>query len=315
MRLRSSFVGESQAIHELRRTAARVADAPFPVLIEGETGTGKFELALLIHESSSRASEAFVDIHCANLSDTLFESTLFGHERGAFTDARDRRVGRVEVAAGGTILFDEVDCLSPVQQPRLLRFVDRRCYERVGGRETLTTNAAFLFTTNRSLSTLVSEGSFRSDLFFRIGWLVLRIPPLRDRPEDIALLAALLLEQSRTRLGLPRLRLTASALDLLRRQPWLGNVRELSAFIQVVAYLHSGEEAIDDEEVQDLLARGDATIGLDPTDRGLVKLRTDAERQLIAGALRATAGNRARAAQLLKIGRRTLQAKIAKYGL
>src|SRR5882724_10059247 len=152
--MKSSFLGDSRAIHDLRRAAGRLGNAPFPIVIEGETGTGKFEFALLLHERSSRGYEPFIDVHCANLSETIFESTLFGHERGAFTDARERRIGRVEAAANGTLLFDEVDCLSELQQAKLLRFIDRRTYERVGGRDTLTSGAGLVFSTNRDLAQL-----------------------------------------------------------------------------------------------------------------------------------------------------------------
>src|SRR6185436_5650626 len=149
--MRSRFLGDGRAMAELRRVGARLADFPYPLLITGETGSGKFELALWIHESSSRSNQGFVDVHCANLCESLFESMLFGHERGAFTDARERHDGRIEMAGRGTILFDEVDCLDLRAQAKLLRFVDRRTYERVGGRETYKSPASLIFTTNQDL--------------------------------------------------------------------------------------------------------------------------------------------------------------------
>src|SRR5262245_24545246 len=187
--MKSAFIGDTASIRELRRQALRFADAPFPILLQGETGTGKYELALLLPERSARTGEPFVAIHCANRSDALFESTVFGHERGAFTDARERRAGKIERARDGTILFDDIDCLTPQQQAKLLRLLDRRQYERVGGVETLTTPAAFLFASNRDIRALASAGEFRPDLFARIACLVLRIPPLRARPDAIAPLA------------------------------------------------------------------------------------------------------------------------------
>jgi DNA-binding NtrC family response regulator len=312
---KSSFLGESRAIHELRRLASRLANAAFPIVIEGETGTGKYELALLLHERSSRSREPFVDVHCANLDDVLFESTLFGHERGAFTDARERRVGRLDAARAGTVLFDEVDCLTPMQQAKLLRVIDRRAYERVGGTETLTTAAHFLFTSNRSLRQLASARDFRSDLLYRVSWFVLQIPPLRQRPEDIALLATLLLEETRSNDSLPRMHWSSGAMEALRAHPWMGNVRELKSAVQVVAYLHEDGESIGRSEVERILRATSEFAITGHVSEGLFELRTDAERRLIADALKATEGNRVRAARLLKIGRRTLQVKIAKYGL
>jgi DNA-binding NtrC family response regulator len=299
--------------------AVRLADAPFPILIEGETGTGKYELALLIHERSSRSTEPFVDIHCANLSETLFEATLFGSERGAFTDARERRFGRIEAAGGGTILFDEVDCLSLEQQAKLLRVIDRRRFERIGGNEVLTTTASVLFATNRDLSALADEGLVRRDFLSRVSCVLLRIPPLRERKEDILLLATLLLEEALLTFRLPRVRWSSAAMTLLKSHSWPGNVRELKTLVHLVAYLHSGGDKIDEAEVAHALLnrRAMTPTSADATgaSAGLAKFRTDAERQLIVDVLKATAGNRVRAARLLKIGRRTLQQKIAKYGL
>jgi DNA-binding NtrC family response regulator len=311
----SSFLGQSRAVHELRRLAARLADAPFPILIEGETGTGKYELAVLLHERSVRHTEPFVDIHCANLDDALFDATLFGHERGAFTDAKERRIGRLDAARAGTVLFDDVDCLTPTQQAKLLRVIDRRTFERVGGTDTLATPAHFVFSSNRSLREMAALGSFRSDLLYRVSSFVLHIPPLRHRPEDVALLATLMLEETRSNCSLPRMRWSSEAMDVLRAHPWPGNVRELKSAVQVIAYLHNGADAIDRSEVElGLTATSEIAGGRSAAD-GLFELRTDAERRLIAEALKTTDGNRAQAARLLKIGRRTLQVKIAKYGL
>jgi len=315
---KSSFLGDSRAIRELRRTAARLADAPFPIVIEGETGTGKFELALLIHERSSRSSDPFLDIHCANLSDELFEATLFGNERGAFTDARQRRTGRVEAAGRGTLLFDEIDCLTLTQQAKMLRLVDRRRFERVGGVDALSTEAAFLFASNRDLRALAASGLFRYDLLARVSWLVLKIPPLRERTGDIALLATLLLEEIRSASGQPRVRWSVAAMDLLRGYSWPGNVRELKALVTVVSYLHADGDTIEELEVLDALSQTAGYATEAPAKQetsSLVKLRTETERRVITAALRSTAGNRVQAAKLLKIGRRTLQMKIAKYGL
>ncbi|MCU1231960.1 MAG: Response regulator of zinc sigma-54-dependent two-component system [Acidobacteria bacterium] len=315
--MRSSFVGDSIAVRELRRQASAFANAPFPILISGETGTGKLELAILVHEKSQRAAAPFVDIHCANLNDTLFESTLFGHERGAFTDARERRPGFVSLAQGGTLLFDEIDCLAPGQQAKLLRFIDRGRYERVGGHETLVSRASLLFTTNRDIWSLRDADAFRGDLLERIAWGVLHIPPLRERPEDIGLLATLFLEEARVSMGISRLRWASSALRALRMHEWTGNVRELKRLAVVIAWRHTGGETVEEEAVHAVLGRNPfRSSGLqDAGPSGLAAQRRDAERQMISQALATTNGNRVHAARLLKIGRRTLQEKIARYGL
>jgi DNA-binding NtrC family response regulator len=314
---RASFFGESSSLIELRKLALRVADAPFSVLIQAESGCGKFELATLIHERSWRASEPFIEVHCANLTEALFESTLFGHERGAFTDARERREGRVTVAKSGTILLDDVDCLSPMQQAKLLRLIDRQTYEPVGATETLTTPARFLFASNRDLWQLCVTGAFREDLYARMSWCVLRIPPLRERPEDIILLATLMLEEARTRYNLPVLRWSDGALKRLRRHTWPGNVRELKALADVAAYLHGESGAISAEAVDSLLA---SRYGGESADSIAMQMdlptgRTEAEKRIIEEALRQTDGNRVEAAKLLRIGRRTLHTKITKYRL
>jgi DNA-binding NtrC family response regulator len=301
---------------ELRRVGARLADFPYPLLIVGETGSGKFELALWIHESSSRATQRLVDVNCANLSETLFESMLFGHERGAFTDARERHEGRVETAGRGTLLFDEIDCLDLRTQAKLLRFVDRRTYERVGGRETQKSPASLIFTTNRDLWQMADDGDFRPDLLARVTWAVLRIPPLRDHPEDITFLAGRFLEEARVQFGTRQLQWSSDALHVLQEYPWPGNVRELKSVVYVAAYLNGDHPVIEPSALTLLLnARSNSALAERPSELSLAGARGDVERDVIAEALRRTAGNRVHAARLLKIGRRTLQGKITKYGL
>lgn len=298
---------------ELRDLALRLADFPFPVLITGETGTGKYEIALWMHEHSRRSNEPFIDVHCANLSEGLFESVLFGHERGAFTDAREQRAGRIEIAERGTVMFDEVDCLDDVLQAKLLRFADRRTYERLGGRTTLESEAGLIFTTNRDLWEMQSAGEFRADLLSRMTWAVLRVPPLRERPEDIPLLAGMFLEEGRRRFEIPKLAWAPEALHMLKTYDWPGNVRELRSVAYFLAYVHSGEAITADEVDHALESRRSKATGETPVS--LASARKEFERELIQGALRQTDGNRVHAAKLLRIGRRTLQGKIAKYGL
>jgi DNA-binding NtrC family response regulator len=310
---RARLFGDGVAMVELRDLAQRLADFPFPVLILGETGTGKYELALWMHEHSLRSQEPFIDVHCANLSESLFESVLFGHERGAFTDAREQRAGRIEIAGRGTVMFDEIDCLDDVLQAKLLRFADRRTYERLGGRTTLQSDAALIFTTNQDLWEMQGEGSFRADLLSRMTWAVLRIPPLRERAEDIPLLAGMFLEEGRRRFDIPRLQWAPEALHMLKTYDWPGNVRELQSVAYFLAFVHSGDAITEDEVDRALDGRRGAGTPDKPVT--LSGARNEFERRLIADALRQTDGNRVHAAKLLRIGRRTLQGKIAKYGL
>jgi DNA-binding NtrC family response regulator len=246
----------------------------------------------------------------------LFESLLFGHERGAFTDARERHAGRVEAAGRGTMLFDEIDCLDLRNQAKLLRFVDRKTFERVGGRDTLKSPASLIFTTNQDLWQMVQDGTFRADLLARITWAVLRIPPLREHPEDISFLAGRFLEEARVQFGIKTLRWTAEALHLLQEYTWPGNIRELKSVVYVSAYLQRDQTAIDAASLALLLnGRANPALPHHVSELSLSGARGGVERDLIAEALRRTDGNRVHAARLLKIGRRTLQGKIAKYGL
>jgi DNA-binding NtrC family response regulator len=314
MAMQAKFLGDGRAMAELRRVGARLANFPYPLLIIGETGCGKFELALWIHENSSRAVQPFVDVHCANLSEHLFESILFGHERGAFTDARERHEGRVETAGRGTVLLDEIDCLDLRTQAKLLRFVDRKTFERVGGRETRKSPASLIFTTNQDLWQMVDDGTFRADLLARVTWAVLRIPPLRDHPEDITFLAGRFLEEARVQFQTKQLRWSSDALHLLQQYPWPGNIRELKSVVYVAAFLN-GDNPVIEASVLTLLLNARTNPALPQNELSLASARGDVERDLIAEALRRTDGNRVHAARLLKIGRRTLQGKISKYGL
>lgn len=309
------FLGESEPIQRLRADALRLANAPFPILITGESGTGKYELAMFIHAASLRSAVPFVDIHCATLSETLFESEVFGHERGAFTDARERHTGLIERAGSGTLFFDEIDCLPERLQSKILRFVDRRVYERIGGRESLSSRAALLFASNRNLGHLVDDGEFRFDLLSRINWMTIEIPPLRERPKDIAFLANVFLEEVRFQLRRTSLRWSPDALDRLRQFDWKGNVRELRAVSTIVAYMHTGTGIVSFEEVDALLKIRAQNTGAIVRPFALRDVRGEAEREVIAEALRQTSGNRVHAAKLLNIGRRTLQVKIARYHL
>lgn len=230
MGLRNSIgrrlLGESQAIRKIREQIPKYATCDLPLLITGETGVGKSLVAELIHQSGPRASKEFVHLNCSNLSAELFESELFGHERGAFTGALERKKGKLEVADGGTLFLDEIGDLHLHNQAKLLLFMDRGKFNRLGGNEDLRANVRIIAATNKDLSNEVLQGRFRKDLYYRICALEIYIPPLRERREDIPMLAESILNRESDRLGVSKI-LLPEALNKLLAHHWPGNVREL----------------------------------------------------------------------------------------
>lgn len=299
------IVGQSPALLAALDRATKAAGCDADVLIEAESGTGKELLARLIHARSSRRGEPFVAVNCAALPETLLESELFGHARGAFTGALSSRVGRFEHANAGTILLDEIGELPLSLQPKLLRVLQERQIERIGENRAIPVEVRVIATTNRSLQSLVEEGSFRLDLYYRLNVIPLTLPPLRERGDDVVLLARHFLSA----FGRPDLTLSASFLDVLRSQNWPGNVRELSNLMKRAAALCSGDE-IGPEFLNETPA---VHVRRDRLDAGL-SLR-EAERKLLEVTLAATSGNRTRAAEMLGVSLRTIRNKIRDYGL
>ncbi len=287
----------------------KVARTNATVLLVGESGTGKEVAARAIHEQSGRAAGPFVAVNCAALSENLLESELFGHEKGAFTGAHARRRGRLELCQGGTLFLDEVGELKHDLQAKLLRVLQERTYERVGGTQTLDADVRWIAATNRDLIAAISEGAFREDLYHRLAVFPIRLPPLRDRLEDLPPLVEVLLRQIAAELGRSRLDLAATALARLHRAAWPGNVRELRNVLERAAILADGTR-IEERHlwIEDRPAPGAAPAG------PIQKL--DAlERDAIVRALAEVDGNRKRAAELLGIGLRTLYDKIKRYDL
>jgi two-component system response regulator AtoC len=292
----------------------QVAPTRATVLLLGESGTGKELIAKAIHQLSPRAKQPMVSVHCAALSATLLESELFGHEKGAFTGAHERRVGRIEQAQGGTLFLDEIGEIDATIQVKLLRFLGERTFERVGSNKTLISDVRLVAATNKNLEELVKAGTFREDLFFRLRVVEITLPPLRTRMGDVPLLAQNFLREFAKENNKPVNEFTADALETLMGYHWPGNVRELRTAIEHAVVLCRGEKI----SARDLPAsvRGGAASA-DP-QRALARndlTVTEAEKQLIIRALKETRGNRTLAAKKIGMSRRTLHRKLHTYGL
>ena len=309
-----NLIGESLAMQRIYNTIRQVAPTRATILIAGESGTGKELVARAIHHLSSRAKSRFIAFNCAAFSPQLVESELFGHERGAFTGALERRIGRIEQAAGGTLFLDEIGEIDGNVQVKLLRALDPGLFERVGGNQTIQSDFRLVAATNRDLRALVSEGKFREDLFYRLNVVEIRIPPLRERKDDIPLLANGFLQEISQRDGKPFRPLAPDALDCLLRYDWPGNVRELKGAIDSGVTLASGSEIT----VQDLpvtISQNDRPAsGLGTEKAGQMNLH-DQEMRLIMRALDETGGNRTEAAKKLGISRRTLHRRLKELNI
>src|SRR5438874_1438035 len=314
--------GDSRALHEVLETIKQVAPSSANVLIEGESGTGKELAAHAIHNLSRRNKAKFVVVHCAALSPQLLESELFGHEKGAFTGAHERRIGRFEQASGGTIFLDEIAEIDPSTQVKLLRVIsEQRAFERVGGNQTLRADVRLIAATNKNLEQLVREGKFRDDLFFRLNVVRITMPPLRERKEDIPILVREFLRHFCKENSKPLLDLAPDAMDALLIYDWPGNVRELRTAIEHGVVMATGKQIT----LRDLpgalreLATAKLPGGVSPTEAFGEKTSPldlhETERRLVAQALAATNGNVTAAAKKLGISRRTLHRKINEMNL
>ena len=318
------LVGTSAAMDELRAMIARVAPTESRVLITGESGTGKELVASAIHRQSARAGKAFVTVNSAAIPRDLVESEMFGHERGAFTGATERRQGRFELADGGTLFLDEVGDLSAEAQAKLLRVLETGVVERLGGERPFTVNVRVIAATNKELGDAVRQRHFREDLWFRLNVLPIHIPPLRERPDDIPPLVRHCAERCAARLGRP-VRLDAGALQLLAAYRWPGNVRELANIVERLAILApgGGGETITADDVARVLPAHDGTRGGGGAPAGEAAWRDVAlaealdqhERELIARALSAARGNVAEAARRLSTDRANLYRRMRRLGI
>jgi DNA-binding NtrC family response regulator len=313
----ADLLGVSPAIEAVRKLAAQVARTDTTVLITGETGTGKEVLARAIHRASARAEQPFVAVHCAALAETLLESELFGHERGAFTGAVSTKRGRFELAQGGTLFLDEVGEIPEHLQVKLLRAIEARSFERVGGETSIETDARFIAATNRDLKAAIAAGRFREDLYYRLNVVQIELPPLRERRDDVALLAHHLLRRCAARMERPGARFDARCVELLAGYRWPGNVRELENVIERALVITSGDE-IGPEALPPELRAPHAPPGPPLgalAGKPLHEALDEVERSLLMRALEDAGYVQARAAERLGLSKSALHYKLAKHGL
>jgi Nif-specific regulatory protein len=307
-----NMIGTSGAIRTVYLHIDQVASSQTTVLIRGESGTGKELIAKAIHEKSNRSQKAFVKFNCAALADSIIESELFGHEKGAFTGALSMRKGRFELANGGTIFLDEIGDISLSTQVKLLRVLQEREYERVGGQTTLKTDVRIIAATSRDLEAMLEQGTFREDLYYRINVFPIFMPPLRERRCDILLLCDYFIEKYSSRVGVKPVRISSAAIDLLMSYHWPGNVRELENCIERAVLVARGH-SIKAHHLPPTLQ------GKDSVEKSTQATLEDAmealEREMIVDTLKETNSNMAEAARRLGITERKIGLRVAKYGI
>jgi two-component system nitrogen regulation response regulator GlnG len=328
-----AIIGSCPAMQEVYKAIGRVADQTFPVLITGESGTGKELVALAIYQHGPRAEAPFLALNCAALPETLLESELFGHEKGAFTGAERRRIGKFEQVSGGTLFLDEIGDMPLAAQAKLLRVLQEQTFERLGGNETIRTDVRLIAATHRDLKQWSDEGKFRPDLYYRLGVFTIPLPPLRERGEDLALLGQFYLRQISRELGREVREVAPETLERLRSYSWPGNVRELQSVLKQAILRAHGPVLLPDFLPQLLEAPGEPAPPISPSGGSLDpeafirqrlgpdsrdlyrEIHRELDRLVLARVLEYTSGNQQRAALLLGITRRTLRAKLQEAGL
>ena len=327
-----ALIGNSRAMQSIYKEIGRIASRPVSVLIRGETGTGKELIARAIYQHSDRAKAPFIAINCAAIPETLLESELFGHERGAFTGAELRRIGRFEQASHGTLFLDEIGDMTPGTQVKLMRVLQERCVQRLGGKEEIPVDVRVLAATHRDLETAIRQKQFREDLYYRLSVVVITLPPLRERKEDIPELINYFLSRHSAEMGLPHPSMHPETVEFLRAQNWPGNVRELENVVRKVLLLCQGYP-ISVEHARAALARAAVpTEGGEGSLRQLVdellsgaqagevgdahaRLIQAVEKELFARAIELARGNQARAARWVGVSRLTMREKLLHFGI
>jgi two-component system, NtrC family, nitrogen regulation response regulator NtrX len=318
--LAGEMIGASPAMDRVRALIARVAPTDARVLVTGESGTGKELVASAIHSQSPRRDRPFVRVNCAAIPRDLVESEMFGHEKGSFTGATDRRIGRFELAHTGTLFLDEVGDLGAEAQAKLLRAIEAKEIERVGGAKPIRVDVRIVAATNRDLTRAAAEGNFREDLLFRLNVIPIEVPPLRERPDDLPALVAHFAALHRSRTGRRAPRFTEGALALLARYRWPGNVRELANIVERLAILHAGGD-VDEQALRAVLPVDEGVRRAEPLpnptslDSSLSDTLDEHERTLIVRALSAAGGNVAEASRRLKTDRANLYRRMRRLGI
>jgi len=308
-----NIVGNSAVMHQVYENIKQVAQSTTTVLIRGESGTGKELVAQSIHYNSARANQPFIRLNCGAIPESLIETELFGHERGAFTDAKETKLGKFEIADGGTLFLDEIGELSPAVQVKLLRVLQEKEFERVGGNQTIKVNVRVVAATNRNLEEELKNKRFREDLYYRLNVFPIFLPPLRDRKSDILLLAEHFLEKYALENAKVIRRISSLAIDLLSSYHWPGNVRELENCIERSVLLCNGD-TIQANHLPPTLQRVDTVETQDET-LSFENLVSNFERELIVDALKKTKGNKSKAAKYLKVTERILGYKAELLGI
>ena len=328
---REALIGNSRAMREIYKEIGRVAAKPVTVLIRGESGTGKELVARALYQHSERADKPFIAINCAAIPETLLESELFGHERGAFTGAESRRIGRFEQAHGGTLFLDEIGDLSPSTQVKLLRVLQERSIQRLGGRETIPVDTRIIAATHRDLEREIAAENFRDDLFYRLNVASIQIPPLRERAEDIPELARFFLRRHGAELEVRAPAIEPAAVELLLLHRWPGNVRELQNVIrkallaargypitrEIISSILEGpvKREMSSSALTDFVAETLAAARAGALENAHSVVHEAIDRELVSQAIRLAGGNQAEAARWLGISRFTLRAKLRAFGL
>lgn len=311
----SGILGESRALKEVIGNVKRAAPSRATILIEGETGTGKELVAQSVHQNSPRAKNPFVAVNCAALAPSLLESELFGHEKGAFTGASERRMGRFEAADGGTLFLDEIGEIDPSTQVKLLRVLEQRTFERLGSLKPISVDIRLVAATNRNLEDMVARGTFREDLFYRLNVVRLFMPPLRERQEDIPFLLNHFIAECSRENGLPPVTIDPGAMKRLLAYRWPGNIRELRNFAENVVIMQKSnritEYDLDPKFLREETGKSAGGQGPAPEERSFSV--EDNEKRLLRTALQEARGNRTRAAELMGISRRTLHRKLSRW--